>query len=118
MECKELIDVKEESGWISDETFFTYGRPGFMFMESGQILFRKPDNSPARKFQIFFVAREGALKQITKGADEVVGILSANTRGVLSKDLSTSHWNVFQMSALNINMFTYTVRIPKSVSLL
>ena len=102
MECKELIDVKEESGWISDETFFTYGRPGFIFMESGQILFRKPDDSPARKFQIFLVEREGALKQITKGKEEVTTIISTNFRWVLFNDVSTLHYNISQMSALNI----------------
>ena len=99
MECEELIEEKEENGWLGG---FSYGAPGFIFMESGQILFRKPDNSPARKFQIFLVEREGALKQITKGKEEVTTIISTNFRWVLFNDVSTLHYNISQMSALNI----------------
>ena len=91
MECEELIEEKEENGWLGG---FSYGAPGFIFMESGQILFRKPDNSPARKFQIFLVEREGALKQITKGEEEVATIISTNPRWVLFNDVSTLHYNI------------------------
>ena len=98
MECEELIDEKEENGWLGG---FSYGAPGFIFMESGQILFIKPDNSPARKFQIFLVKREGELKQITKGEEEVATITHPS-RWVLFNDVSTLHYNISQMSALNI----------------
>ena len=98
MECEELIEEKEENGWLGG---FSYGAPGFIFMESGQILFRKPDDSPARKFQIFLVEREGELKQITKGEEEVATITHP-LRWVLFNDVSTLHYNISQMSALNI----------------
>ena len=104
MECEELIEEKEENGWLgtSPHTGFSYENSSFIFMESGQILFRKPDDSPARKFQIFLVEREGALKQITKGEEEGATIISTNSRWVLFNDVFTLHYNISQMSALNI----------------
>ena len=76
MDCEEMIEEKEKSGWLGGQ----YAEPGFIFMEWGNILFRKPDDSPARKFQLFLVEREGKMKQITKGKEEVTEIIYANFR--------------------------------------
>ena len=78
MGCEEVIEEKEKSGWLGG----TFAQPGFIFTGSGHILFRKPDDSPARKFQLFLVERKGRMKQITKGEEEVTFIIKANFRCV------------------------------------
>ena len=85
MSCKVLIDEKEESGWVTLDEYAEYDNPNITIAKSGQILFRKPDDSPARKFQIFLVGREGGTpKQITRGVEEVTNIISVNSRWFLA----------------------------------
>ena len=82
MDCKEMIVEKENSGWLGSHSV-AYTNPNFLFLKSGHILFRKPDNSPARKYQMFLVDREAKIKQLTKGVEEVTDVINFNSRSTM-----------------------------------
>ena len=113
MDCEEMIEEKEKSGWLGG----TFAQPGFIFTSSGHILFRKPDDSPARKFQLFLVERKGRMKQITKGEEEVTFIIKANFRcvgGCGPMRLLAGHLEGIIYIG-NEHKFAQVVRIPHSV---
>ena len=82
MDCKEMIVEKENSGWLGSHAV-SYTNPNFLFLKSGHIFFRKPDNSPARKYQLFLVDREAKIKQLTKGVEEVTDVINFNSRSTI-----------------------------------
>ena len=73
MPCKELLDETEPAGWFGMAVGERYGsRQLTRFMDG--LLILKPDSTPARRFQVFKLAMDGKLKQLTKGLKEVVRI--------------------------------------------
>ena len=77
MPCMELLEETEPAGWFGKSTGFRYGsRQLKPFMDG--LLLLKPDSTPARRFQVFKLAMDGNLNQLSEGLDEVVRIYHAS----------------------------------------
>ena len=83
MPCVELLEETEPAGWFGKATGFGYGcRQLKPFM--GGLLLLKPDSTPARRFQVFKLAMDGKLEQLSEGPEEVVRIYYASpTTGII-----------------------------------
>ena len=73
MPCKELLDETEPAGWFGMAVGDRYGSRQLTPFLDG-LLILKPDSTPARRFQVFKLAMDGKLKQLTEGLKEVVRI--------------------------------------------
>ena len=74
MDCRKVLEDKEPSGWIVGATEGAYGYPQYIFTETGYMLIKKPDDEPARRNHFFLVDKEGKMRQITKGEEEVTSL--------------------------------------------
>ena len=74
MDCRKVLEDKEPSGWIVGATEGAYGYPQYIFTETGYMLIKKPDDGPARRNHFFLVDKEGKMRQITKGEEEVTSL--------------------------------------------
>ena len=72
MPCVELLEETEPSGWFGRAGDGYGSRQLKRFM--GGLLILKPDSTPARRFQLFFLSMDGELRQLSEGLEEVVEI--------------------------------------------